>query len=157
MKNTKFDLFELFAIICLLASLIITVTVTIPKFTRSREDAFRVEATRVIENTEEAIQRINNKKLSIENDSNSCQNEKKYCFTVKKLIELELYDGNPKHFSGKVEIDYTDTEPAYTVFFKKNDEFKIIYGFRKSYIDFGQLSNDPWEEEYEICNCEEKN
>ena len=155
MKNTKFTLFELFAMICLLASIIITTTVTFPKFTRSREQAFRVEATRVVEDTEEAIKRIKDKKLQITNDDNSCNLGEKYCFTVKELIDLELYDGNPKNFSGKVEIDYTNPEPTYNVFFKKNDEFKIIYGFRKSYIDFGKLSQDNWLNEFETCNCEE--
>ena len=154
MKKTKFTLFELIAIICLLASAIITTTVTFPKFSRSREQAFRVEATRIVENTEEAIAKYKDKKLQIKNDENSCVVGEKYCFSVNELINQKLYKEKKKTFSGKVEIDFSENEPTYNVFFKKNDEFKIIKGFRKSYLDHGLLSDEVWLEEYEKCNCE---
>lgn len=147
----KFTFVELISLIVIVAIIvIIAVSFALPKTRESREKAFRVEATNIVKAAEKAV-----KKLNINESDSSCKINNKYCFTVKDLIKYKLYDGNPKYYSGKVEIDYGNSEyPIYAVYIKKNDEFKIIDGFRSDYTEFGILSIYNWNEDYEKCNCE---
>ncbi len=152
----KFSFVELISLIVIIAVVVMfAISCALPKTREARESAFRLEATKMVAAAEKAV--FNNKegKLKIENNKNSYKSDDIYCFTVKDLMDRELYSGNKKYYSGKVLIDYTDKDdPQYTVYFKKNDEFKIIGGFRKDYSDYGVLSVQTWNEDYESCFIE---
>ena len=151
-----FNITKLLAIIIvLLIVILVAATITLPSASKAREKAFRLEATNAVEGAENAIKKYKDNELTINNDTNSCRDTIKYCFTVKELSRLDLYKGDSSKFKGKIEIYYDDeSNHEYNVFFRKNDEFRIIGGFRKSYTEFGVLSIQMWNEDYEACNCE---
>ena len=158
MKNTKFTLIELIAVVVLLGmSIIIMSTITLPKMTNSREKAFRVETTKIVKATEKAIKDYKLSKFVVQNNSDSCAIDERYCFSIKELVNLRYYDGNINHYSGKIEAYKSDDKLSYSVYVKKNDEFKIIAGYREDYTENGLLSIESWNEDYEECNCELNN
>jgi len=158
MKNKKgFTLVELLAVIVVLAIVMVLATTTVlPYMGKAREEAFRLEATNVVKSAESAVDLYSLGEIKLKNNANSCKNSEKntICFTVNELIDLALYEGDKDVYSGSVTIDLTDTKiPSYLLYFKKNDEFKIIGGTHKDYNENGVLSNDDWKEDYGKCNC----
>ena len=43
--------------------------------------------------------------------------------------------------------------PTYTLYFKKNDEFRFVGLKFNDYTEDGELDNDDWEASYESCSC----
>ena len=157
MDNKKgFTLIELLAVILILAIVTLIGFTTMSTYTKSaREDAFRIEATEVVKGAKDALDLYNLNKISLKNNEASCKkSSNEYCFTVAELINLGIYDGDSETFTGKVIISLNDNAATYTLFFKKANEFKIINGFREDYKNYGTLSLEPWEEEYNKCICE---
>ena len=152
----RFTFIELISLIIIIAFIvIIAISCALPKTDEAREKAFRVEATKIVEAAEQAVNKSKEGSLEINNDAKSCKKNNMYCFSVSELINKQLYSGSSSNYSGKIIIDYEDeNKPGYSVYFKKNDEFKIIGGFRSSYIDFGVLSVQMWNDDYETCNCD---
>lgn len=156
-NNNGFTLIELLAVIIVLA--IVTVlgaTTVLPYMSKARENAFRIEATEIVNSAKEALHLYDLSQIKLKNNTASCKkaNTNEYCFTVAELINLGIYDGDAGTFSGKIEANLVNsTAPIYTLYFKKNDEFKIIGENRENYKDYGNLSLATWEDEYSACNC----
>ena len=160
MNKKGFTLIELLAIIALLAIVIIlALSILLPVGTEAREKSFRLEATNVIKGTENALKDYNSEKIALdESSTDKCYNNetKSICFTISSLIDLGYYnldDGIKENFKGKVILDLTDNNPTYTLYFKKNDEFRFVGLKYKDYSSNGELDNDDWEASYESCSC----
>ena len=154
-NKKKSPLQTAYIIVLAVVFIVVGATVTLPRMSKARENAFRVEATRVIESATKALEKANDKELQITNSDNMCQVGNRVCFTVKELITLGLYDGKEKDYSGRVDMDVSNPERVqYALFFKKNDEFKIIGGIMKNYTTNGHLSRYAWNDEFEKCTCE---
>ena len=152
MNNSK--LLSLVSIVVVFfVAIIVLLSLSINKASEVREQAFRKEATNVVESANKAIKKYNENTLTFTNNENVCKKDKVFCFTVKYLIDNKLYDGNENMFSGKIEIDTSKNDSAYSVYFKKGDEFKIIGGFRSDYTKHGTLSIATWNSDYETCTC----
>lgn len=179
MKSNKgFTLIELLAVIIILGIVsVIGATTVLPYMSKSREKAFRIEATEVVNSAQEAVRLIDLGQASLKDDENSScivghdlydEDENgipiesswkpgtTYCFTVEELIDLGVYTGDKNSLSGSVFVDsYDDNTPSrYTLYLKKNDEFKIIFGRESNYKDNGELSSEDWNDYYATCYCE---
>ena len=101
MKNNRgFTLIELLAVIVVLA--IVTVLATrsvLPFMSDARLDSFKIEATNVIDATENAISYYNLGQTKLKNNAVSCRKGNVVCFTVAELIDLGFYDGSKDKFS----------------------------------------------------------
>ena len=161
MNKKGFTLIELLAVIVVLAIvLVLAVSTVLPLGNEAREKALRLEATNAVESAETAY---NTYKLGefkfTENATDKCYNSstKTMCFTVASLIDLGYYDledDDKENFKGKVVLDLTDSKnPSYTLYFKKNDEFRFVGLKRKNFTKKGELDNDAWQESYENCSC----
>ena len=160
MKNKKgFTLIELLAVIVVLAIvMVLAVTTVLPYMNNAREEAFRIEATSLVDAAEKAKDLYTLNQVTIENSAtnvDSCSSTNKICFTVKKLIDLGIYEGDVNSYSGKVEItNISSKTPTYTSSIKKNNEFKIIAGTAKDYTNKDtSLSTAEWKDEYAKCTC----
>lgn len=162
MMNKKgFTLIELLAIIVVLAIIIIlSLSVLLPIGTEAREKSFRLEANNVIKGTENALKDYNSEKIRLDESSiDKCYNgeTKNMCFTISSLINLGYYDLEDEikeNFKGKVILDLTDSNnPTYTLYFKKNDEFRFVGLKFKDYTKKGELDNGDWEASFETCSC----
>ena len=155
MKAKKgFTLIELLAVIVVLTIITLIGFTTMSTYTKkAREDAFRIEATEIVNGVKDAVSLHDINKINIKNDNASCQKSgsDKYCFTIAELIKLGIYDGNSEMFTGKVLANSEDS--SYTLYLKKGNEFKIIGGFREDYKNYGTLSLEPWKDEYSSCDC----
>ena len=163
MNNQKgFTLIELLAVIVVLA--IVTVLATsslLPLGTETREAAFRLEATNAVKSAKAAKETYDLGNLDLEkSNTNSCYNNetKKMCFTIASLIDLGYYDLDPddkETFKGHIDIDLTNSKkPKYTLYFKKNDEFRFVGLNHTNYNENGDIDNDLWNESYESCSCD---
>ena len=163
MNNQKgFTLIELLAVIVVLA--IVTVLATsslLPLGTETREAAFRLEATNAVKSAKAAKETYDLGNLDLEkSNTNSCYNNetKKMCFTIASLIDLGYYDLDPddkETFKGHIDIDLTNSKkPKYTLYFKKNDEFRFVGLNHTNYDKNGDIDNDVWNESYESCTCD---
>lgn len=154
LNNKGLTLIEIVSIIVVLAAvIIIAATITLPKMSTARDQAFRLEATKMVEASKEAIKRVEKEEINVSNNEESCHYENKYCFTVKYLSDNNLYIDNNKGYTGKIEVVTDSGKPMYILYFKKNDEFKIIGGTREHYENDKIITADMWQEEYEKCNC----
>ena len=161
MNKKGFTLIELLAIIAVLAIVIIlAISILLPVGTEAREKSFRLEANNVIDGTAKALKDYKEEKIKLdESSTDKCYNSetKNMCFTISSLIDLGYYDledGIKDNFKGKVIINLTDSEnPTYTLYFKKNDEFRFVGLKYKDYSNDGELDNDDWEASYESCTC----
>ncbi len=163
MKNNKgFTLIELLAVIVVLA--IVTVIATrsvLPYMSSAREDAFGIEATDVVESTNDAIDLYNLNKIKLnETEKKSCKKDNTICFTVEELITLGLYEGDKDTYKGKIIVDITNSaSPKYIVYLQKGSEFSINgssntdYVNKKDDIKSGGFANDKVTE-YTTCTCE---
>ena len=161
MKNKKgFTLIELLAVIVVLA--IVTVIATqsvLPFMSSARRDAFAIEATDVVNSAESALSFYNLGKVTIAGDANSCKSGNKVCFTITKLIDLGLYEGDKNIYKGKVEIDITNSSvPTYTLYAQKGAEFSIVNSDTRDFtkdgsdiVDGGFASGKV--NEYTSCSC----
>lgn len=161
MNKKGFTLIELLAIIALLAIVIIlTLSILLPVGTEAREKSFRLEATNVIKGTEKALKDYNSQKFELDGSStDKCYNAetKNMCFTIAALVDLGYYDLDDEikeNFKGKVILNGTDNNPTYTLYFKKNDEFRFVGLKFNDYNKDGELDNDDWEASYESCVCD---
>lgn len=161
MKNNKgFTLIELLAVIVVLA--IVTVIATrsvLPYMSSAREDAFGIEATDVVESTNDAIDLYNLNKIKLK-DKKSCVKGNVFCFTVEELVDLGIYSGDKDTYKGKIIVDITNSaSPKYTVYLQKGSEFSINgsndtdYVNKKDGIVNGGFANDKVDE-YTTCTCE---
>ena len=158
MKEKRFTLIELLAVIVVLAIvMVLAVTNVLPMMSQSREKAFRIEATNAVQYAEDAFQLYKLNAIKLNTDSKkSCKNDeiKKMCFTIDELIDLQLYQVDKGIFSGHVDIDISDeNRPKFTLYFKKNDEFRIVNQTFNSFVDNGTLDNAAWDESYNSCSC----
>ena len=145
----------MYVLLLIIVFILIGSTVMLPRMNKAREDAFRVEATKVIKSASEALKKVQKSELQMVNNDKMCQIGNKMCFTVKELIRLGLYDGKESDYSGRVDLDITNSEKTqYGLYFRKNDEFKIIGGIMKDYTTNGILSKDSWKQEFDKCTCE---
>lgn len=156
-NNSGFTLVELLAVIVVLAIVTIIATQSIlPLIGDARPDAFRVEATEVINITEDVVQLYFLGNFSLSNNNSSCIKDNEICITVEELINKGLYEDKSNAFSGKVLVDITDkAKPEYTLYLQKGAEFSIVGGTKKDYtnseiVEGGFTSNV---EEYTTCNC----
>lgn len=154
-NNKGFTLIELLAVIIVLAIvMVLAATTVLPYMSTAREDAFRLEATNVITSAQNAIDLYNLKEIKLKNNENSCKKDNTICFSVSELIDLGIYEGDKNVYSGSVIVDLTNSKiPSYTLYLKKNDEFKIVGGTHKNYKDNGVMSSENWSENYEKCSC----
>ena len=151
----KFSLLELIAITIIVSFFIVLALVSaLPAASKAREQAFRVESTKIVESAESAVKKISNKELEIEESDNYCRKDNKYCLTIRALIDTNNYDSVNSNYSGKVIVYLADNNTKYEVYIKKANEFKIIGGFRNNYKEHGVLSIQNWNEDYEKCICE---
>jgi hypothetical protein len=142
--------------ICLLFLIIIIFFVLIEN-NKARENAFRAEASKVINAATEAVSKVNNENLVFSEENTSCRYNQLFCFTIEDLIKMGLYDGDEKQYSGKVLVNAVDPyNVSYNLYFKKNNEFKIVRGPHKDYSGKGVVNPEPWKEEYSICTCLEE-
>ncbi len=159
MKDKRgFTLIELLAVIVVLAIvMVLAVTTVLPMMGQSREKAFRIEATNAVKYAGDAYDLFNLGEIDINKDSTkSCYNSttNKMCFTIDELIDLQLYQVDKGIFLGKVDIDLTNrNQPIYTLYFKKNDEFRIVGEQFNTYVDYGELNNAAWDNKYNSCTC----
>jgi len=157
MKNKKgFTLIELLAVIVVLAIVMVLATTTIlPYMSSAREDAFRLEATNVVKAAEHAIELSNLGELKKIDDDEDCSvGQYSRCFTIDRLVEYGVYESESDAYSGTIIVNQENpTKLQYTLFLKKNDEFKIIGGTHKDYKNNGIMSEDTWKAEYESCSC----
>ncbi len=162
MKNKNgFTLVELLAVIVILGVITILATSTmLPMGTETRETAFRLEATNAIKSAKTAKETYELGTLNLASDNaNSCYNPttKKMCFTIASLIDLGYYNLDPddkETFKGHIDIDLTNNKkPKYTLYFKKNDEFRFVGLTHTNYAKNGEIDNDVWNESYESCSC----
>ncbi len=162
MNNQKgFTLIELLAVIVVLA--IVTVLATssmLPLGTETREAAFRLEATNAVKSAKTAKETYDLGNLNLDSTgTKSCYNKetKKMCFTIESLIDLGYYDlddDDKETFKGHIDIDLTNSKkPKYTLYFKKNDEFRFVGLNHTNYDKNGDIDNDVWNESYESCSC----
>lgn len=159
MNNKGFTLIELLAVIVVLAIVMVLATTTVlPLMTTARENAFRIEATDVLNAAEAAkdlyyLGELKFGTTSAEKQS-KCMNTTKMCFTVDSLIDLSIYKTEKGTFTGKVEIDITDPKkPVFTLYFQKGDEFRFVGLKYNSYKDDGTINNDTWKAAYNTCSC----
>lgn len=161
MNKKGFSLIELLAVIAMLAIIIIlAISILLPVGTEAREKAFRLEATNVIDGADKAIKDYKEGKIEFEDGkTDKCYNSetKNMCFTISSLIDLGYYDLKDEvkaNFKGKVIIDLTNSDkPTYTLYFKKNDEFRFVGLQYKDYSNDGELDNADWVASYESCTC----
>ncbi len=170
MKNNKgFTLIELLAVIVVLAIVMVLATTTVlPYMSTAREDAFRIEASNAVDAADMVMNLYTLGEYTFSNDgtdklTNSEDGTKTACFTIQKLIDVSAYSGGNSSsededteptFSGKVIVETKDKKKSYTLYFKKNDEFKIIEGKTKDYTDkdIALQNADNWTEEYSKCS-----
>ena len=90
-NNKGFTLIELLAVIVVLAIVMaIAVTSILPSMTSAREEAFRVESTRIIKRAQEAYRMYQLGELDVKGDTKSCVTASKACFTVAELIDKNI-------------------------------------------------------------------
>ena len=156
MENKENNNFiKLIGVIIVLLLIIIIAILSLPRMEESREKAFRVEATRVVDGAKEAMKKYNNGTLSLKDNSSSCKINNTYCFTISELKKLEVYKSGSDDYVGKVIIDVSNSNnPLYYLYLKKSADLKIIGGFREDYINMGTLAIESWNDDYEVCNCE---
>ncbi len=158
MKDIKgFTLIELLAVIVVLAIvMLLAVTTVLPMMSESRERAFRVEATNAVKFAEDAYRLHDLDAIKLNDDvKKSCisSDQKHMCFTIDELIDLQLYQVDKGIFEGRVDIDITSNKPNFTLYFKKNDEFRIVGEQFNTYVDNGTLNNADWVDTYNSCSC----
>ena len=161
MNKNGFTLIELLAVIVVLAIVATwAISSVLPLGTEAREKAFRLEATNGVESAEKAKETYDLGGLKLETTNvNSCYNPstKIMCFTVSSLVDLQYYDldaEDKETFKGRVDINLTDRKkPVYTLYFKKNDEFRFVGLTTKNYTKHGDIDNASWDEKYETCTC----
>ena len=155
MKDKKRNpLILLICIIILLIFAIIILSLTsIPLMSSARENAFRIEANNVVKAAEKVYANYKDNNIVIPNDGISCSNEKNICVTIEKLSKYKYYVNNG--YKGKVIIDITDiNNPVYNLYLTKNAEFRVVGLNYTNYTEYGQINNESWNENYEICNCD---
>lgn len=160
-NNNGFTLIELLAVIVILA--IVTVIATrsiLPFMSSARIDAFGIEATDVVESTNDAIDLYNLNKIKL-NGNKSCVKNKVFCFTVEELIDLGIYEGSKETYKGKIIVDTSNASSSkYTVYIQKGAEFKIVGKSETDYVNNkdGNIEeggfNDSEAAEYTTCTCE---
>ena len=161
MKNNKgFTLIELLAVIVVLAIVTVIATQSIlPFMSSARIDAFAIEATSVINSSEDALSFYNLGKVKLDGNTNSCRSGNVVCFTVAELIDLGLYEGDKDVYKGKVLIDVTNSAvPSYTLYLQKGAEFSIVGSDTTDFtndgadiVDGGFASDKV--NEYTTCSC----
>ena len=160
MNKKGFTLIELLAVIIILAIVtLIGATTVLPYMSDAREKAFNVEAHNVVSSAKRAMELYNLGEITLTSDTvcsddkDPClkcykSSDKSTCFSVLGLINLGIYDADKFTFTGKVVFDENGD---YTLYFKKNNEFKIV-GAKNAYTI---TTTDSWvDEEYNVCNCE---
>ena len=116
--------------------------------TTNREKAFRTEANKILKASVDASKR----KIKTKNTAEACKiDNDRVCYTVKYLIDNDLYDGDINKYSGKV--IYDSKNESYELYLKKTDEFRIIGGSSNDYNKVGILARESWQEDYTICTC----
>ena len=160
MKNNQgFTLIELLAVIVVLAIVTVIATQSIlPYMSSARSDAFRIEASHVINASEDAVTFLNMGTIDLKNNTASCKSGNVVCFTISELINLGLYDGEANTYKGKVLIDVSNTaKPTYTLYLQKGAEFNITGGTDKDYVNNGTINDGGWTdtdfETYTTCSC----
>jgi hypothetical protein len=154
-KNIVKHLFVISLFVLLL--IIVIISSLLSEASKSREKAFRSEATKIVNAAKKAVEKINKDVFVFGEGNTSCRYNQLFCFTIEDLVKMDLYDGDFKQYIGKIEVDAVDPfNIKYNLFFKKNNEFKIIRGIHKDYIDKGIMSIEPWKEEYSTCTCLEE-
>ncbi len=161
MNKNGFTLIELLAVIVVLAIVAtLAISSVLPLGTEAREKAFRLEATNAVKSAEMAKEAYDLGTFKLDTSNvNSCYNPstKKMCFTISSLVDLQYYDldeEDKETFKGRVDINLTDRKnPVYTLYFKKNDEFRFVGLTTKNYTENGELDNAAWQDSYESCTC----
>jgi len=160
MNNKKgFTLIELLAVIVVLAIVTVIATQSIlPFMSNARPDAFRVEATELMNGAENAIELYSLGEIDLKNNTASCKKGNEICFTVKELIDLGIYKDKTGTFSGKVLIDITNkTSPSYKLYFQKGAEFNITGGTETDYVNNGTINDGGWSDAdataNSTCSC----
>ncbi len=167
-NNTGFTLIELLAVIVVLAIVMVLATTTVlPYMSTAREDAFRIEASNAVEAADMVMNlyTLGEYKFVGEGQDkiNTSDGTTTACFTIQRLIDVSAYSGGNSAsedeeaeptFSGKVIIETKDKKKSYTLYFKKNDEFKIIDGKTKDYTnkDIALQNIENWEDDYSKCS-----
>ncbi len=162
MKNNKgFTLIELLAVIVVLAIVMVLATTTVlPYMATAREDAFRIEASNAVEAADYAMSLYTIGDFTFTNDKDSkletIEGGKKACFTIQKLIDTGAFKADPDTFEGKVIVETKDKKNEYTLYLKKNEEFKIIDGKGNNYNkkEIALQNADNWLETYSSCASE---
>ena len=161
MKNNKgFTLIELLAVIVVLAIVMVLATTTVlPYMSTAREDAFRIEASNAVEAADMAMNLYTLGDYTFSNDdtdslTTSEDGTKTACFTIQKLIDISAYNADKETFDGKVIVKTKDKTKSYTLYFKKNEEFKIIGGETNNYNnkDIALQNTENWTDDYSECS-----
>jgi len=155
-KDESKKIIKLLSIVIVLLFIIIMALVFMPGMNNAREKAFRIEATKIVDASKSVMKSFNDGIITFnENTSNSCRMGNKYCFTISELKRLDKYKSDSDDYVGKIEVDLNNPDkPLYVLYLKKSYELKIIAGTREDYINMGVIAIEPWQEEFEKCNCE---
>lgn len=155
-NNKGFTLIELLAVIVVLAVVIaIATTNVLPSMNIAREAAFRTETTLAVKNTKEAYLNYTLGSIKINNDTKSCVNDKKVCFTIDELIRVGASALKQDSYKGKIEINLENgKEVSYRVFLKKADEYWFMNEPFSDFSKNGDLNKGTWNEDAETCSCE---
>jgi len=144
MKNNKgFTLIELLAVIVVLAIVTVIASSSIlPYMANARVDAFEVEATNIVKSAQSAMDLYNMGEVKLKGDTASCKKDKTVCFSVQELIDLGIYPDKTGNFSGRVEVDITNsTNPIYKLYLQKGAEFYIDGGTETDYVDSNSVKS----------------
>ena len=160
MNNKGFTLIELLAVIVVLAIVMVLATTTVlPYMSTAREDAFRIEASNAVEAADMAMNLYTLGDYTFSNDgtdklTNGEDGTKTACFTIQKLIDISAYNADKETFEGKVIVTTKDKKKSYTLYFKKNEEFKIIGGETNNYNnkDIALQNTENWTDDYSECS-----
>ena len=158
-KKNGFTLIELLAVIVVLAIVtVLAVRNILPFMTDSKKKAFEIDAINVVKSAEDAYNLYQLGEINL-NGSTSSKFDNTICFTIEELINLGIYQGDKKIYTGKVLIDIKDTNNLkYKLYFQKGTEFNIIGGLGTDYTNSNSVKFGGWNsnetkiQEYNSCS-----
>lgn len=146
MNKKGFTLIELLAVIVVLGVImVIAVSSVLPMAHQSREQAFRIEATAIVEASETVKELLNLKQINLSTtpSKDNYVDENGFCITVENLKELGYYTDKDTDLKGEIYYSYEDQK--YTLFLQKGVEFSIVDGQQIDYRNAGNVNGNGFD------------
>jgi len=120
-ENKGFTLIELLAVIVVLAIVMVLATTTVlPYMANARKESFALEANTAKDAASQAVSLI----LIGSVKDNYTKTSNGYCFTIKNLVDLGLFEKEDANYKGVVQV--TQTNNAFTYLVKmKNSQYYV--------------------------------